>query len=1512
MEGDSIPLPILDGKNYLKWRLKIQSILEAKDLDNVVYGPVEEALRAPKASKASRDKSDDEFDDTSKQKTDSVTSKADKVRGARAKMILINAVDDRHTTIIAPFKSAREMWNRLEQEYSDRQPLHAEGLLTEYYSSKMESSQSPSEYIAYIDSVVDRLKDCKHEIPQAQVMAKIVSSLPPEYNAFRRSWDMLPSNFQTKALLISNIKKESDALKAPENRGDALIARSQPSNKNRNKWKKRSKEDIEEMKRNSKCAICKEKGHWFKECPKRSNQQVDHAHSKPAKKGVNLMASYNIVDDDSVWLLDSGASEHMTSHREWFDTYQPIPDPYPIKIGDGSYLYAVGRGSVKALSLIDGQEIELTLKNVQYVPSIGNNLFSLGAADAAGANVTFSKSKVTMSVNDELIATGSKIAAQLYKLNISVPMQANIARSERTLEEWHDTFGHVNTKDLEEMAKKGVVDGMVIVQQPKKPLVHCGDCQLGKATAASHPVSERPRATRILERIHTDLVGPISPQSSGGASYFILLKDEYSSFMFMDSLANKSDVPQRIIRIVNQIEANSQAKVKIIRSDNGTEFKNARLSDFYATRGIVQEFSAPYTPEQNGEAERANRTIIETARSMIQSSQLPLEMWAEAVNCAVYVRNRTINSRSRGKTPFELFYGRKPDLSHLVPFGQQVHIKDRSRTKSKFDPKTIEAFVVGYGARVNTYRCLEADSREVVITSDVVPASHRPTPSQQPEQKEGSFVIQSYNNTIVNETSHTSSTTCEDNNAIAIDKAVDLPEQLQSSNIDQDQQVVRENTFIDVPTQLERVYSNLDNSVGYEQSVHKPQDAALIEQSAQTAPIQAAPDALNTQNDSSYSAAATENKRVPRPTARQFVSSTDLPNNRDQNRKFQVIGHRGARVAIGTPSTDRNTKFQIDWNKTKPAQNRVSQTQNRPDKPAASQMKQRAASSQPVTQQRQRVPDRREVSPSCSSSMLAPARLLVKSVLPKRTINPPKRFNLSAILINNEPLSFQEAINSADKSAWLQAIQEELAAHKFNGTWEITKLPANTKQITAKWVFKIKDSDNEKCKRFKARLVARGFSQVKGVDYGEIFAPVVRMDSIRLLFSLAAQFELKFVQFDVTTAFLNGFIEEELYMTPPEGLDVPEGYSCKLQRSLYGLKQSPRCWNDRFKSILRSFNMKQSLSDPCVFIAHDGTLYLALYVDDGLIIAQDQSLIDSLLNHLKQELQVKMIESNCFLGLEIVADRAGSIFLHQSKYIAKILERFRMSDCKPVKTPLPSNHPLNQEEVLKTDIVTNIPYAEALGSLMYCAMGTRPDIAYSISVLSKYSSNPRQAHWEAMKRVFRYLKGTSSHGLFYSKISDPQLMCYADADWAGDQDSRKSMNGMVSLINTGAISYKAQQQQVVALSTTEAEYIAGSEGSKEIVWISRFLGELGIELTKKPLLLGDNQGALKLIKNPEFHQRTKHIDIKYHFVREKFEAGIFDIAYVSTDEQKADLFTKSLSVDKHQSLCNMIGCIAST
>jgi len=397
--------------------------------------------------------------------------------------------------------------------------------------------------------------------------------------------------------------------------------------------------------------------------------------------------------------------------------------------------------------------------------------------------------------------------------------------------------------------------------------------------------------------------------------------------------------------------------------------------------------------------------------------------------------------------------------------------------------------------------------------------------------------------------------------------------------------------------------------------------------------------------------------------------------------------------------------------------------------------------------------------------------------------------------------------------------------------------------------------------------------------------------------TLAALKKLELKQFDIKTAFLYGELDEEIFMQLPEGV-MEKDTIVKLKKSLYGLKQSPRQWNKRFHEFLARSKFKISNADRCVYQGSiDGkTVLLALYVDDGLILARNQETIHKILEALKTEFEVTVSSAAYFLGLEIRKDLSTkTITISLEQYIKRILKKFGMSDAKPISTPVEANKHLKYLPEDQVDIsMKEVPYQQAVGSLLFAAYVSRPDIMFAVTNVSKFSTNPTTEHWQAVKRIFRYLKGTSGLGIAYQFNGNDQLIGYCDADYANDEKTRKSTTGLAMILAGAPISWTSRRQSVVAQSTAEAEYIAAADATKEILWLRELLKNVGAEQKDSTELRIDNQAAIKLIRNPELHRPTKHIDVRFHLIRDHVEKKNICIEYVSSKEQLADIFTKGL------------------
>ncbi|RVW67581.1 Retrovirus-related Pol polyprotein from transposon RE2 [Vitis vinifera] len=500
---------------------------------------------------------------------------------------------------------------------------------------------------------------------------------------------------------------------------------------------------------------------------------------------------------------------------------------------------------------------------------------------------------------------------------------------------------------------------------------------------------------------------------------------------------------------------------------------------------------------------------------------------------------------------------------------------------------------------------------------------------------------------------------------------------------------------------------------------------------------------------------------------------------------------------------------------------------------------------------------------------------------------------VSAISSVSLPKSTHEALSHP---GWRQAMVDEMAALHSNGTWDLVVLPSGKSTVGCRWVYAVKVGPDGQVDRLKARLVAKGYTQVYGSDYGDTFSPVAKIASVRLLLSMAAMCSWPLYQLDIKNAFLHGDLAEEVYMEQPPGF-VAQGESglvCRLRRSLYGLKQSPRAWFSRFSSVVQEFGMLRSTADHSVFYHHNSLgqcIYLVVYVDDIVITGSDQDGIQKLKQHLFTHFQTKDLgKLKYFLGIEIAQSSSG-VVLSQRKYALDILEETGMLDCKPVDTPMDPNVKLvpGQGEPLGDPG----RYRRLVGKLNYLTI-TRPDISFPVSVVSQFLQSPCDSHWDAVIRILRYIKSTPGQGVLYENRGHTQVVGYTDADWAGSPTDRRSTSGYCVFIGGNLISWKSKKQDVVARSSAEAEYRAMALATCELIWLRHLLQELRFGKDEQMKLICDNQAALHIASNPVFHERTKHIEVDCHFIREKIASGCVATSFVNSNDQLADIFTKSL------------------
>jgi len=683
----------------------------------------------------------------------------------------------------------------------------------------------------------------------------------------------------------------------------------------------------------------------------------------------------------------------------------------------------------------------------------------------------------------KIVLGGKRIENQYIPFIRVIPPMASV-KVARSIDLWHQRLGHISDNIIKAMTKNKLADGLEVILTKRD---ECDPCHFGKQTISSHPTREK-RKCLPGQRFHSD-VCHIGAMSWNKCKYFMTLKDEASGYRRVYFMRSKEEVSEILKEFFEDAEKETGKKAISLRTDNGTEYVNDKVKEVLKTMNITHELSPPNVKQCNGMAERENRTLCDTAQSLLFNTDLSkkdrLLLWTEAVGTAAYLRNHIPNRGIINTTPYNEWYGKKPNVAHLRVFGAKafVHIPDSMRRK--MDPKARKTIFVGYDRFTDkVYRIYDPEKKIVERVADVV-----------------------------------------------IEDVTDIVDQvLFPLSCEESEEVFEEPT-----TEESSAEDNTDENF------------------------------MNV------------NVNI------QFILRI---------RKINIIfGSKSYQKAI--PLTDR--------------------------------------------------------------------------VLRDRSN---KSAYIAAMKVSLDPVSYEDAIARTDSTLWKKAMDDEISSLLENQTWELKTLPEGQPIVSCRWIFKLKLESDGTIKRYKARLVARGFSQTKGIDYFETFAPVVRYESVRIILSIAAKHNMELMQFDIKTAFLNSPIEEDIYMQQPEGYEDGSNRVCHLKRGIYGLKQSSRNWNNKFHEFATSQGLKRSESDPCVYTREPNTddwIILCLYVDDGLVACKRKEVLNEFVDSLKSEFEATCHEPSCYVGIEITRDqKTQTLCANQRGYISRMLCRFGLENCKSV------------------------------------------------------------------------------------------------------------------------------------------------------------------------------------------------------------------------------------------------------
>lgn len=1351
MAGTVANIEKLDGANYATWCIQMKSLLITLDLYHTLV-----------------DKRKDDKD--TKWITDD----------SKALATITLSVKTTELIHIKNCTSAKSAWDVLQSLYKADTASRKVNLFKKLVRFKLNANEKFSPQINDFCCTVDDLKEIGVTVNDDLLSILLLCSLPDELESFvvaMESRDSLPkydqliskileeemrqgnkNNVQNETVFAANsrnvFKRNKKSFNNNNNNRSSFNGKNMQSNLNQHE-KRNTSANV--YNNNIKCFRCGKKGHIRSQC-KEHDRKIDFACSL---NGSNM----NI---EELWILDSGATSHMCRTKEYFETL--TESRKKIVSASGESIYAEGMGVVK----IQTEFCKLTLKRVWYVPQLHSNFVSISKIVKAGHTVKFAENKAVMKSKQNQNILTADLVDDMFIINEKKEENCEIisgAIEENMVKKWHQRFGHLNVNDLNKLTKKSMVKGLNVTM-PKT--IECVTCAVNKIAATPYKNYANVQTKNILELVHTDLCGPIGVKSVGGSSYFITFIDDYSRYISTYFLKNKSDAYEAFIHFSGIAETQTGRKIKIVRSDNGKEFVNSKFKQHFAEKGIVHQTTVGYSPQQNGVSERANRTLVEMARCLLESSGLPQSLWGEAINTATYLRNRAPTKVLDDVTPYERWHGRQPSVSHLKTFGcDAVMLKKGPKPKGgKFLPKGEKIKFVGYQSHTKGYRLYKPSTRQILIARDVI------------------FFEKSFDKLSVDD---------DDTNELFYAECLKLNDD-DAVNIEDDGKAkCNDDVATIVPIDDEKTKSNSDDmvceDVGNEDD--KNEDAESKEVSAE------ASETSETEREDS----PVENKKRKR----------------------------------GRPKLVR------DGGKGRPR--KIYCMEDGPEM-------------------------------------------------------------LNSIIEN--PNTVNEALNSENSLKWKEAMNVEYNSLIKNKTWQLVDKPINGNIIGCKWVFALKRKPDGSIEKYKARLVAHGCSQKHNVDYQETFSPVVRHSTIRLLLALSAKHQLLVNHIDIVAAYLNGDLEDDVYMVQPkmfEDKDNPNKV-CKLNKALYGLKQAGREWNRKVNDILLEMGFKRCKSDTCVYVQRSGNniCLIAVYVDDMLLACSSEMEMKNIIENLNKYVEaVDRGPISFYLGMEIIRDGLrGNITIHQQKYVKEILDRWGMTDCKPTATPWASGTVLKKCDAQCKDLDTK-NYQSLVGALMYLVVITRPDLIHVVSRLSQFNSHPHTEHFQAAKYVLRYLKKNPIGKITFSNNFE-NFECFTDSDWGCDSNDRKSYSGHVVFMAGGPVAWESRKQPVVALSTMEAEYIALCQGAKEVVFHRGLLNEMGFNdyIANPTPILCDNQGAAFMVKNPTVQKKSKHIDIRYHYIREVYEENAIDIKYVTSEENAADILTKCLVKQKHLNGCKLL------
>ena len=1118
--------------------------------------------------------------------------------------------------------------------------------------------------------------------------------------------------------------------------------------------------------------------------------------------------------DPHPFYCNTGATVHISPNKNDFFNLCSISS-CPVKGIGGSSISTIGRGDIWLC--IEG--INLILKDALYIPASTVCLISVSSLTRKSrVRITFGDDEDGCWITDKstgaLIARGTLTTRNLYALNLNGAKveHAYSAMYAPNLKTWHRHLGHANYQAIMDMVRNGTINGAppsLLSHTPPK----CDACVLGKQTRSPIPKrhKEKNKATRRLEIVWVDLARPEDVESKMGNYYIMNIVDDYTHYPWSIPLHTKDQAYKELRAWELARENETGLKIRTYCTDNG-ELKSNEMEAWLKSRGVQHQFSAPHTSAHIGRVERLHRTLMGKAVTMRTYANLPPFLWDNLYLTATHLHSKTTSLVLWGKTPHELWYGKKPDYDYMHEIGCRAFVLVQNKHNPKIYERSIECVLIGYDTRSKTYRCYHRASRKVISSFHVqfLESHHGHMPDT------GSIVP----------TASVPPTPASSPSAPTLEAAPAIPP-IQEEDFPFDPSITPVGTLPAEP---------------------------LI-------PQEGCPD--------------------PHPTPIDPPSAVEPP--RHSNR-----------ITSNDPKPSRMDQIREE---SKASAERISKAQK---------------NGRPAFWEYINIAEM--FGPDTDAAFKAVA--LYQS--------PPDLLDLVLhVQANDEPGTWEEAMSSPNSDKWLAAYQEELKSLKEMNVYKLvppSDVPSTQRICKGKPVFRVKRDENGNIVRWKIRHVFKGFEQVFSRDYTKTTSPTARMESWHIILHIAACLDWDIQQIDVKTAFLYGLLpdDEIQYMEQPRGFEEPgqENWVWRLERSLYGMKQSGCIWNQTLNNSMLSWGFTCLSAENCVYYHKrpTGTTIAVVHVDDFLSVSSLKEENKAFKEQMKDKWTISELGEAWFcVGIAISRNcRNHTIHLSQTALIDKLVAQFGQSDANPVATPMDPGLKLCRidSSTLSNDErvdLEKLPYRSLIGGLIYVAIGTHANIAYAVQQLSQFLDCYTLIHWNAAIQVLRYLKGSRTFWLVLGGTNAILLLGFSDSDWANCPDSRRSVGGYTFSLGSGVTSWSARKQKTVAVSSCEAEYMAAFEASKEALWIWQLLDGIGLSPSTSTPIMCDNNAARAISEDPLLHARVKHMDIKYHFLQENTHAGNIVLQHISTKDNIADILTKPLEHQKFLRLCTFLG-----